>query len=344
MAEPFTAAEHLRNEVWAMNKETDVVISSRIRFARNLAEYPFRSKLDPVSAEEIAEKVCGIFPDYEIIDFSKLDNIESTSYVEKHEVSPNFANEKLPHYLAVNREKNLRIMICEEDHIRIQCILPGFDLDSAYKNAVEADDRVLEKLKIAYSDKLGFLTGCPTNLGTGMRASVMLFLPALTITKMISGLAPSLSKLGFTIRGMYGEGSEAGGCMYQLSNSVNLGYNEETIISKLKEAAEKIAAEERRRRAILKSDNYDTLCDRIMRSYGNMHYAHMITSAEFLKLYADVRLGIALGMINDLEYSKLDRMLQEAMPATLMINYGQRIEGDFRDKLRAEYTKKELDA
>lgn len=319
--------------------ENDVVVSSRIRFARNLADYPFAGRLDPTSANEIIEKIRNILNDgYKFINFADIAPSEAASYVEKHYASPEFTTLTLPHALLLNEEKGVAVMICEEDHIRLQCVLPGLALESAFKTVCEADDKLEAKGNFAYDEKLGYLTHCPTNLGTAMRASVMLFLPALTMTGKINQLSAYLPKVGLVMRGMYGEGSGADGCLYQISNRVTLGLSEEDIIAKLSEAIGQIITMERQVRGSIKESVEDT----VSRSYGIMQYARSMTSKEFMKLFADVRLGISLGIITGITNEKLGDIMINVMPATLMQNNGGSIEEAARDKIRAAYVSKQL--
>jgi len=318
----------------------DVVISSRIRFARNLVDYPFASNLDPVSAAEIIGKVNAVFTGCDIIDFNKLSPVQVRSYVEKHYASPKFAVGSLPRSLIICDP--VSIMVCEEDHIRLQCITSGLSLGEAFKTACEIDDILCDKLKIAYDEQLGFLTHCPTNLGTGMRASVMMFLPALTMTKEIKSIVPQLSKFGMTIRGIYGEGSDADGCLYQISNQITLGMTEETIIEKLSDIIGQIIDKEHRARGIMRSDNYYRIADMISRSHGILNSAYLMGSKEFLKLYSDVRLGIALNILDDMKFEFLDELMINVQPANLIQICGKELNENERDLYRAEYIKKQM--
>lgn len=322
----------------------DIIISSRIRFARNLVDYPFASKLDPISAAEIIDRVVTLFTDdgYTIIEFGKLNPVEMRAYVEKHYVSPEFANSQLPRSLIVNESKNLSIMVCEEDHIRLQSITSGLSLDKAYEIACGIDDILCDKLNIAYDEILGFMTHCPTNLGTGMRASVMMFLPALTLTKEINQIIPQLAKFGLTMRGLYGEGSDADGCLYQISNQVTLGLTEEATIEKLSDVISQVIAREQRARDIMKSDNYNRIVDMVQRSRGILNSAYLLGSKEFFKLYSDVRLGVAIGLIKDITFENLDELMINVMPANLIEISGENLNENERDLYRAEYVKKQL--
>lgn len=326
-------------------KDSDVVVSSRIRLARNLTDYPFPGKLDEASAKEIIEKVKEAFEDnsdYTFTDFASVDNIHRLSEAEKHKISPEFASNKTPCALIESDKKQIYIMVLEEDHLRIQSIMSGFSLDEAYGAACEADDLIDSKLKVAYDEKLGYLTHCPTNLGTGMRASVMMFLPALTYARGIRSLQNQLGKIGLTIRGMSGEGSSADGCLYQISNQVTLGTSEKEIIAKLTEICDKIIEQERALRETLKKDPDGRFTDRIMRSYGTILYATVMDTAEMMKLYADVRLGSVLGIIQGVSPQAIDAMLIHGMPATLMCNVGSDIGTHERDRARPEAMRRML--
>ena len=326
--------------------ENDVVISTRIRLARNLCDYPFASKLDPTSAREIIEKVASALTphNFTMIDMAGVSALEAQSYVEKHVISTDFAKKSTPHALLTSEELSVATMVCEEDHIRIQCLLPGFQLDRAFENACKVDDLLDGALNIAYDEKLGYLTHCPTNLGTGIRASVMVFLPALTMTNQIASLSAQLSKIGLTIRGMYGEGSASRGAIYQISNQITLGITEEDTIKKLKEIISKIIHDEKRLCQNIYKSSEDSLTDKILRSVGTLRYARLISSEEFFSLYSDIRLGILLGIIKDISYTTLDNLLYEAMPASLILKFGDNIGKDatnelVRDRMRATYLK-----
>lgn len=321
----------------------DIVLSSRIRFARNLVDYPFASKLDPVSANEIINKITPLFnDDYDIINFDKLSFPEMMVYVEKHYASPEFAGSKLPRCLIINDNTDMSMMICEEDHIRLQCIKSGLSLDEVYKTICGIDDILCDKLNIAYDEQLGFLTHCPTNLGTGMRASVMMFLPALTMTNEITRIIPQLAKFGLTMRGLYGEGSDADGCLYQLSNQITLGLTEEAAIEKLSDIIKQIIAREQKARDVIKSDNYNRIADIVYRSYGILGNAYLMSSKEFLKLYSDIRFGIAIGFINNISYEKIDELMINVMPANLSRILGKQLNESERDLYRAEYIKNQI--
>ncbi len=322
----------------SVGKSAGTVISTRVRLARNINGYPFASKLDAASANEIIEKVSTPLESsgFRKINFADLSPIMATSYVERHYVSPEFATKEAPHALLLQEQIGVAVMVCEEDHLRIQSILPGLALEEAYQNAKKAEQRLDEDFDFAYSEELGYLTHCPTNLGTGMRASAMMFLPALTRGGYMDSLASQLSKIGLTVRGLFGEGSGVAGCMYQISNQITLGITEEETLKKLKEAIKQISEKELFARKSITGDELDRLTDRILRSEGLLKHAYMMSSSEFIKLFADVRFGIAMGIITNISYEQLGELLVEAMPATLTLSSESTPKTEnARDKLRA---------
>lgn len=325
------------------SNDSDVVLSTRIRLARNIKDYPFAPLLDDTGAGEIIEKVKNALDGFSIVDINALPACERRSLVEKHLISPAFEKKKSPGALFLANDDTDAVMVCEEDHLRIQSIHPGLALKKAFAAACKTDDRLDENLTYAYSDTLGYLTHCPTNLGTGMRASVMMFLPALCKTKLIGSYASQLEKIGLTMRGTYGEGSAARAYLYQISNSVTMGITEEETIDKLERVIKQLIESERLTRNKLFSADSDKLCDSALRSYGTLKWAHMLSSDEFLKLWADVKLGVNLGIIKDTDDKKLSELLVFAMPASLMLSFSKDTASDTeRDKLRATYIKTQL--
>ena len=332
---------------WYNNQENknDVVLSSRVRLARNLEGYPFASRLGDEEAREIIEKVGGLLEKggFASIDFTDISPVRAGMLWEKHYVSHDFVNKKGPHTLMLNESMGLAVMLCEEDHIRIQSILGGLALDKAYQNACAADDYLSGELPIAYHQELGFLTHCPTNLGTAMRASVMMFLPALTMAGRIGTLANHLSKIGLTMRGFYGEGTGAQGALYQISNQITLGITEEDMLRKLSDAVRQIVESEHELRALITPEKNPKTVDRICRAEGVLRHAYLLSSDEFLTHYADVRLGVALGLLSGIDLSTLDTLLIEMMPYNLAHRENKTALGEKeRDLLRAKYIKEML--
>lgn len=320
-----------------------VVLRSRVRLARNIVDYPFSPVLDEACRKEIIGKV-GIA--LEGLGFAKTDCENNRLLVsklsEEHKVSREFATEKELHALYSNVNDGIYIMVCEEDHLRLQAFSSGLDLLGTGEKLLQIEKAISKKIKFAFDNKLGYLTHCPTNLGTAMRASVMMFLPALTISNHMGALKSQLEKIGVTIRGIYGEGSAADAYIYQISNSLSLGNSETDILTKIETVASRIAADETETRLVVFKSNSDKLTDKIMRSLGTLKYAHLISGAEFFDCYAYTRLGISLGVLN-LDLTEFDKLLYEAMPAHLFEkNNGTADNTILRDRVRAEVIRKKL--
>lgn len=319
-----------------------IIISTRVRLARNLKDYPFPRKLSEQGREKIVESVrraitdshSAIADDFHFIRISELDPRQSVSLVEKRLCSPEFISEGQGRALLLSKDESLSIMINEEDHIRLQVIKKGLSLEETYDIADKLDTLLDENLSFAYDDKLGYLTQCPTNLGTGMRASVMLHLPALERSRAISRIAGNLGKLGLTIRGAHGEGTEPQGALYQLSNQVTLGISEKAAIENLKNITEQLAAQEEQARARLCES--DEIQDAISRSMGILRYAKVMSHEEALKLLSNVRLGVEAGLITDVSSDVIDKLMTDVEPATLSVTLGKSLSPHDRDIERAK--------
>ena len=319
-----------------------VVISTRVRLARNLKDYPFPCKLGLQGREKIIENVkkaitesnSSIATDFSFIKMGELTPTQSVSLVEKRLVSPEFISDTDGRALLLSKDENISIMINEEDHIRVQVITKGLTLEQAYDTADKLDTLLDENLEFAFDEKLGYLTQCPTNLGTGMRASVMLHLPALEKSKAINRIAGNLSKLGLTIRGAHGEGTEPKGALYQLSNQVTLGISEKSAIENLKNITIQLIAQEEQARERLCS-NID-IQDTISRSLGILKTALIISHEEALKLLSNVRLGIVSGQITDITTETIDKLMLAVEPATLTVNINKSLSPHDRDIERAK--------
>ena len=326
-----------------VGKENDIILSSRVRFARNLAGFPFGSRLKDEQAHQIVDQVSALLAQNGFEKKENLSPIEALSYVEKHYISREFAEKKGPHALLTNDPCGYAVMVCEEDHLRMQCILPGLALDEAYASLCRLDDLMDAHFEVAFDERFGYLTHCPTNLGTGMRASVMMFLPALTMAGRIGLLASQLSKLGLTMRGLYGEGTSAQGNLYQISNQITLGLTEEDTIKKLSDVIRQICESERSLRKLINEEQNPGLVDRICRAEGILRHAFLLSSSEFISLYSDVRLGISLGIISGLAYEQLDELFVDVMPASLALADPSAAKGEkARDILRAKCIKDAL--
>ena len=325
----------------------DVVISSRVRLARNLEEYPFAPKLDAPTSQKIADKVVDALKGglNEELTVTRVRGKAATDrlLVEDHLVSPEFcADSPLKRVLVTDESGNLAVMIGEEDHVRIQSIYPGLALDKAYETATRADDALCERVAVAFDETLGYLTACPTNLGTGLRASVMLHLPALSAYGYIKSVASLMSKIGLTMRGLYGEGSEAGACMVQLSNQITLGISEEDAIEKLNGAVAQIVAKERELRAQMLSEANGDTADKLWRSYGTLKYARRLDTQEASRLISNVRFGAVCGVIPEAANINFVKLLFEIMPAHIATRFPDATTPEKRDICRADHIRSVL--
>lgn len=331
--------------------DTDIVLSSRVRLARNLSPIPFPHLLDEPRGLQCMKLITEAFKNaeeaelkqMEIITFDKLSPLDGEILVEKHLTSPDHvASASSFRGLAVNQDGSLAVMINEEDHLRIQCLLPGLQLEQSYKLACQADDGLEKNLDYAFDERRGYLTSCPTNVGTGMRASVMLHLPAISMAGQINLIFQNISQLGMTVRGLYGEGTDIVGNLYQLSNQVTMGLAEEDIINNLSIITGQIIEQERLLRKRLFSELKYQLSDKIGRSYGILTNACVVSSNEALTLLSDVRLGVDLGMINTIQPLALNELEVAIRPAHLQSKAGQEMDAIHRDIKRAEVIKEKL--
>lgn len=323
----------------------DTVVSTRIRFARNLASLPFVSRMDAAIANELIRRVGEILAGngFEKIDFLEASRAAAHSLVEKHYASPAFIKVSLPHALYLNEPCNLSVMLCEEDHIRLQCILPGLALYDAYEGACKIEQLLDQHFDMAFDSRLGYLTHCPTNLGTAMRASVMLFLPALSHAGYMEHLTAQLGQIGVAVRGSFGEGTRAVGYLYQFSNRTTLGVDEREILDELNEVISQIIHTERELRASFNEREREAMADRVCRAEGILKYARSLSTEEFLSLSSDVRLGAAMGIIGDVKIEHLTALLIETMPATLTLTASTPPTDDRqRDILRANAVRERL--
>lgn len=329
-------------------EKSDVVISTRIRLARNLANFPFVGKCSQNQLREIQETIKEITPSIgyglKYIELKNMDDITKMALVEKHIVSPNFAmNENQIGAILINEEENIAIMVNEEDHLRMQVFGSGLELENLMNIAIEIDIKLQELLKYAYSEKYGFLTKCPTNVGTGLRASVMAHLPALTATKNIGKILDIITNFGMNIRGVYGEGSKAQGNMYQISNKQSLGISEDDIIKSLKAITDKVVEQEKLARNYLLKNSIE-LEDRVYRSYGILANCKKISSEEAGLLISDIRLGTDLGIIKELNDTKVNKLELYTKPANLQKYAGSQYNSYERDIKRAEIIKEIISA
>lgn len=328
--------------------EGDVVISSRIRLARNLRDYPFPHLLNLQQKNEIANKVkealensnSYIAKSFNFINMARLSAIEASSLVERHLISPAFAKDRAGKYLLITDDETISIMINEEDHLRIQVLSEGLSVREAYETADKIDTLLDNALGFAFHNKLGYLTQCPTNLGTGLRASVMLHLPALQSGGVIGRLEDNLSKIGLILRGTFGEGSDAQVGLYQLSNQVTLGLSEETAIDNLRSVALQIISNEREARSNA-CKRLDTQ-DYIMRCLGTLRYARLIDNRECLSMLSSIRMGVSEKIIEGITLDEINALMTEIQPATLTKLMNKELTAQQRDKERADRLRESL--
>lgn len=323
------------------------VVSTRVRLARNLEGYPFPYHLkDEKQAKEIIRLVTSALSrldEFKLYYMDGISDAEALSLKENHLISPNLIKTRKYSAALINREENVSVMINEEDHLREQCIVKGYDLKLAYDTMSEIDNCIAKSMKFAYDEQLGFLTACPTNLGTGLRASVMLFLPALSINGLMPKVIKSISRLGLTVRGNYGEGSQAEGYLYQISNEVTLGVTEEYILSQVEEVVEKVCALEDAQRQNLKNGaSALDIQDDCLRSYGVLTNCAKLTTEELIRYSSSVKLGACLGYINLDDVASIDELCVKMRPSNINAAAERELTAVERDVYRAQFTAKYL--
>ena len=327
--------------------ERDIVLSSRVRLARNLQSIPYPGYADEKDLKQVTKQVKDVLSENEdyalnYVNLKQLPAIEKKLLVEKNLTSPDHIKKSTENGLFLDDEEKVSVMINEEDHIRIQALLPGLQLEQAWENTDDLDDIFEEKLDFAFSKKWGYLSACPTNLGTGLRASVMVHLPALNITNNINKMLGAISQLGLVVRGIYGEGSDSSGNIYQISNQITLGNTEQEIINNLKSVTTQIIEEERNTRKRLLHEQEISVRDEIMRSYGILKYAYKISSQEAMELLSNVSLGINMEIIEDVNPGVLSELLILIRPAHLQQQEGKELSAEQRDIKRAQLIQQRL--
>lgn len=325
-------------------REEDGVISTRVRLARNLRDLPFPARMDDGQKKRLNQSVYAALQapmenaglPLRYVEMGALSDLEALAMVERHCISPEFARDREGRALLLSDNESVSIMLGEEDHIRVQALLPGLALDEAYALANGIDDVLAQALPLAFDKNLGFLTACPTNLGTGLRASVMLHLPALESRGAMAQITAMISKIGLTVRGLYGEGSGPKASMYQLSNQVTLGISEAAALSNLKSIIGQILAKEREARETLDQEKLE---DMVWRALGLLCSARSMSGEEFMNLISAVRLGAYMGILH-VDRALIARLMIECQPAMLQLSRGERgaqtpMDPAHRDRLRA---------
>ena len=334
--------------------ESDIVISSRIRLARNLADFPFISRTTEADRAEIEKTLhshvtalqeSGKFPKETLyFNVGDLEEVDRQFLVERQLISREQSESEGARAAVIDPSERFSVMINEEDHLRFQVMHSGLDLGSTWQQINELDDLIEEQATYAFSDKFGYLTACPTNVGTGVRVSVMLHLPALVITRQIEKVFKSLQKINLAVRGLYGEGSQAMGDFYQISNQITLGLTEEELTKKVSDVVPVLIDYERQAREFLVRESHETLHDRVSRAYGILRTAQTISSEETMHLLSSVRMGINLGLITDLEIPTVNKLFLHTQPAHLQKLTGIELDKSDRDIERATYLRRHLDS
>jgi protein arginine kinase len=330
---------------------SEIVISSRIRLARNVSGTPFLSKCSRAQRQSLETRIRDTILSAQLpgktlyVDLEAAPEIDRQLLVERHLISKPHAQAEGARGVAVGENETLAIMVNEEDHLRIQVLRSGLQLEEAWEQINGVDDKLDSKLEYAFHQRFGYLTACPTNVGTGIRVSVMLHLPALKLTGEIEKVFRAAKDMRLAVRGLYGEGTEATGDFYQISNQTTLGKAEDEIIADFKHSVvPKIIDYEHHARRLLLNERTTALDDKVFRSLGLLRSARLLTSEEMMTNLSHIRMGVHLGRIKDLEVRTLNELFLMTQPAHLQKLQGRKMEGDLRRAARAEYVRARLGA
>lgn len=323
-----------------MENFNDVVLTTRIRFARNIKGYRFPSNMISKQKREVLNHIKDAVKEkYNVLELNNVDDITKKSLVETHVISKELASED-DSAVIIDEKLNITAMVNEEDHLRIQAFEDGFNIDKAYEDITSFDNYLASKVKYAYNDTYGYITACPTCIGTGMRVSVMLHIPALEKVGALNKIFNEISNLGISIRGLYGENTSGEGSIYQISNQKTLGISEKDIIEQVKQVTKYIVKQERKAREILK-DKIEVKDD-IYRSYGILKNAYIISKKEAMRLLSNLRMGITMDEIKDIEIEKVDNIIKNIGKNTLRKNLKEDFAREYENIKRAEYIKKNI--
>jgi protein arginine kinase len=328
--------------------DSDIAISSRIRLARNIKGIPFPVQADSLQLNETVDIVhlslvnSPLFADSECFDMSQLSQLEADILFERHLISKEFSKKRKGSSLVINAEADISLMINEEDHLRIQCILPGFQFDETWSQIDAVDTELSRLISYEFDPELGFLTSCPSNLGTGMRASVMVHLPALSIAGFSDAIVQSIFKMGFTVRGLSGEGSANLGNLFQISNQSTLGETEDSIIKRLSHIVQQIIKHERNARKKLLETRKNYLLDKIGRAFGILRYSYLLSTPEALESLSMLKLGVDMNIISSVDINTVNKLFITSQPAHLQNYLKSEMNSEKRDEVRAELFRKTL--
>lgn len=330
--------------------DSEIVLTSRIRLARNIQDVKFPLLFSKEAAENTIQQVENSllkdsnqpFGEMELLAMNELNTLEKRVLVEKHLISPQLAEQSPYGAVILSEDEEISIMINEEDHIRIQCIKPGLQIEEAFKEADTIDDLIEKKINYAYHAEMGYLTSCPTNIGTGLRASVMMHLPGMVLSQQMNRIIPAIQQLGLVVRGIYGEGSEALGNIFQISNQITLGRSEKDIIEELKSVVTQLIEREKEARNALAQTSNIQLEDRVFRSYGILCNSRIMETKEAAKCLSDVRLGIDMGYIKNVSKNILNELMILTQPGFLQLYAGEQMNPNDRDIRRASLIRERL--
>ena len=339
-----------RPAVWLSGEgsTSQIVLSSRIRLARNISNCPFPLKADTDTREKVlsftesAIDKSSILSQGMFVKCSQLDDLDRNFLVERHLISLEFRNCRDSSALFIGEGERVSIMVNEEDHLRVQVLQSGLDIRGAYQMADKFDDELAKSVEFAFDPGFGYLTSCPTNVGTGLRASVLIHLPGLALTREIENVISQISKLGLAVRGFYGEGSDVLGSLFQVSNQTTLGRSEEDIMESLERVTQQIIEYEENARNRLFKDAKDQIEDKIWRAYGILKFARVLTSEEILNLLSAIRLGVGKGTLKMVALSQINGILAFSQPAHLQKYFNKRMGPGERDRVRAELVRSKL--
>ena len=330
----------------SIGKEEDVVVSTRLRIARNIGNYKFPSYVDFEESEAVTQEILEAMKDhgenYKFYRTKDLSKVERNVFVEEHLISPNLAKSEDYGSFLLRQDEKATIMINEEDHIRIQVLLPGLNTEKSWGMISEIDDILENKIDYAFHEQFGYLTSCPTNVGTGLRASAMVHLPCLAMTGQINNIMEGLTKIGLTVRGLYGEGSKSLGNLYQISNQTTMGEIEEDIIKKLNKIVYQIVNRERNTREYILDKKSINLKDKVFRSLGILQYSRLMTSNEAMNHLSNIKLGGDIGIINNISSKDILKLMIEIQPASLQKDLDRELYKEERNVFRAEKIREKL--
>ncbi len=328
--------------------ESEFVFSSRVRLARNLADHLFPNRATPEAKREVMAEILSAvksiphFRNGTVLKIEELSAIDKQLLVERYLISRELASKKSGSGVVIDSKEIVSVMVNEEDHIRMQALLPGLSLGRCWEIVNDIDDRLEQKLGFAFSPEIGYLTACPTNVGTGIRVSAMLHLPVLILSKQIDQVLQAVAKLHLAVRGLYGEGTEAFGNLFQVSNQETLGKSEDEVIATLEKVVLQVIETEKNARKALLKTNADVLYDKVGRAYGILSHAYIITSREAIDLLSTLRMGVDLGIMGELDRQAIDELFILTQPAHLQRMNGRELDAVSRDVERGNLLRNRL--